>query len=256
MCFSFGSTFWSLVILFVFQIMGSIFMCHSLHDFVMDSSQDPALRAWVNSMYGDGVKSFWTIFELTFSGCWPNYARRIIEEVSPIYSLFYFIYVYVVVFVTTRIVAALFMKETLTQYANDAEMMVKERAKKSTWIKESLAYLFEEADTNNDGFLDSDELHTLFNNSKVKLWLKEVGVDASDPDKLIYLLDEDDRLSVNIDDFVHGITRLKGEARSQDLVQVHNHVKRILVHVKELRKSLDSVVQEKDPVVPGVLHSV
>merc|ERR1712129_623280 len=151
--FSVGSIFWSLVILFVFQLMGSIFMCHSLHEFVVDSSKDPTTREWVNSMYGDGVKSFWTIFELTFSGCWPNYARRIIEEVDPLYSLFYFLYVYVVVFVATRIVAAIFMKETLTQYGNDAEMMVKERAKKSAWIKESLAYLFEEADTNNDGFL-------------------------------------------------------------------------------------------------------
>merc|ERR1711971_870660 len=104
MCFSFGSTFWSLVILFVFQIIGSIFMCQSLHGFVTDSSNDPEIRAWVNSMYGDGWEALWTIFELTFSGCWPNYARRIIEEVHPAYSLFYFFYVYIVVFVATRIV--------------------------------------------------------------------------------------------------------------------------------------------------------
>ena len=148
MCFSLGSIWWSLVILFVFQIMGSIFMCHSLHDFVVDPSQDPTIRAWVNGMYGDGVKSFWTIFELTFSGCWPNYARRIVEDVSPFYSLFYFAYVYIVVFVATRIVAALFMKETLSQYSNEAEMMVRERTKNCAWIKKTLYDLFDEADSN------------------------------------------------------------------------------------------------------------
>merc|ERR1712113_1326382 len=104
MCFSVGSTCWSLVILLVFQIIGSIFLCQSLHDFAVDSSQDPVMRAWINDKYGDGFKSFWTIFELTFSGCWPNYAREVIEEVSPLYSMFYFFYVYVVVFVIMRIV--------------------------------------------------------------------------------------------------------------------------------------------------------
>merc|ERR1712129_360202 len=166
--FSVGSIFWSLVILFVFQLMGSIFMCHSLHDFVVDPSKDRIIREWVNGMYGDGVKSFWTIFELTFSGCWPNYARRIIEEVSPLYSLFYFLYVYIVVFVATRIVAALFMKETLTQYGNDAEMMVKERTKKSTWIKQALYNVFDEADANSDGFLTTDELHDFLRHTKVQ----------------------------------------------------------------------------------------
>merc|ERR1719410_2747093 len=178
MCFSFGSTFWSLVIIFMFQIMASIFMCHSLHDFVIDPYNDYDTRAWVNSMYGDGWKSFWTIFELTFSGCWPNYARRIIEEVNPAYSLFYFFYVYVVVFVATRIVAALFMKETLTQYANDAEMMVRERAKKSEWVKNCLTDLFDEADSNGNGFLSLNELHAILSHRKVQLWFKELGVDA------------------------------------------------------------------------------
>merc|ERR1719367_151621 len=102
-------------------------MCHSLHDFVMDDSKDIALRVWVNSMYGDGMKSLWTIFELTFSGCWPNYARRIIEEVHPMYALFYFSYVYIVVFAATRIVAASFVKETMSQHARDAGVILQER---------------------------------------------------------------------------------------------------------------------------------
>merc|ERR1719210_1365339 len=101
-------------------MMLSILLTQTLQYFIMDDSNHIDHRQWVYRHYGDGLKSLWTIFELTFSGCWPNYARRIIEDVSPLYSLFYFVYVYVVVFVATRIVAALFMKETLSQCANDA----------------------------------------------------------------------------------------------------------------------------------------
>merc|ERR1712008_1826 len=150
---------------------------------------------------------------------------------------------YVVVFVATRIVAAIFMKETLTQYGNDAEMMVRERAKKSAWIKHSLLTLFEEADSNNDGFLSTDELHTLFGYEKVQYWLKELGVDATDQHAFIDLLDDGEG-GVNRDEFVHGITRLRGEARSQDLAQVFNNVKRIQKHVKALRHSMDRIAKD------------
>jgi len=201
-------------------------------------------------MYGDGFKSFWTIFELTFSGCWPNYARRIIEEVNPLYSVFYFIYVYVVVFVATRIVAALFMKETLAQYAQDAEMMVKERTKKSAWVKRSLSNLFDEADVNKDGFLEMDEMHALFAHQKVQFWLKELGVDASDQETFIHLLDECGEYRVDRDEFVHSITRIRGEARAQDLMQVFNHVKRIHKEMKKLGHSVNRIAEEvKKPAI-------
>jgi len=247
MCFSFGSTFWSLVILFVFQIMGSIFMCQSLHDFVVDSEQDHLTRSWVNDMYGDGFKSFWTIFELTFSGCWPNYARRIIDEVNPIYAVFYFLYVYIVVFVATRIVAALFMKETLSQYANDAEMMVKERSRKSAWIKQTLYNLFDEADANRDGTLTREELRSFLSHNKVQLWLKELGCDASDQNAFITLLDDSGGNTVTRDEFVYSITRLRGEARSQDLVQVFNTIRRLTNHVKEIGDSVERIAKDLEP---------
>jgi len=254
MCFSIGSIFWSLVILFVFQIMGSIFMCQSLHDFVVDPSADPAMRAWVNDKYGDGFKSFWTIFELTFSGCWPNYARNIIEKVSAWYALFYFFYVYMVVFVATRIVAALFMKETLAQYSNDAEMMVKERSRKCAWIKQTLYDLFDEADANRDGFLTTDELHSFLRHPKVQLWLKELGVDAGDQTVFIELLKEHDEQVVNRDEFVYGITRLRGEARAQDVVLLFNYVKRMQSHVKVLSHSIQRLVRQHRPVLTAFEH--
>jgi len=161
------------------------------------------------------------------------------------YVFFYFFYVYIVVFVVTRIVSGLFLKETLTQYENDAEMMVKARAKKSTWIKQRLSDLFQEADVNHDGFLSEDEMRELLGHPKVKLWLKELGVDASDSDAIIELLGEGDGWLVTCDEFVHGMARLKGEARSQDLIHVHNYVKRVLAHVKDLHYTVDCLVRRE-----------
>jgi len=41
-----GLTFWSLVFLFLFQLMGLIFMCRSLYYLAVDSSKDPEDQVW------------------------------------------------------------------------------------------------------------------------------------------------------------------------------------------------------------------
>jgi len=238
------STFWTLVILIVFQIMASIFMCQSLHHYIVDESQSMESRLWVNENYGDGVKSFWTIFELTFSGCWPNYARRIIRDVSPLYYFFYFVYVYIVVFVMTRIVAALFTKETFVQADRDTEMMVRARLKKTEFIRRKLSDLFDEADVSSDGMVDREELRELLDHPRVNLWLKELGVDIADAEVLFALL-HDGGGQITKEEFVSGICKLRGEARSSDLVPVVANVQRILGHVKALRSTVDIILLQQ-----------
>jgi len=242
-----ASTFWSLIVLLIFQIMAAIFMCQSLHEFIVDESNEMDARRWVNDMYGDGLKSFWTIFELTFSGCWPNYARRIVQEVSPLYTIFFYVYVYIVVFVMTRIVAALFTKETFAQASQDAEMMVRARSQKTAFLKQKLSELFDEADVSGDDLLDLEEMRLLLDHPKVRLWMQELGVDLADADALFALL-HDGSGGVTRAEFVSGITKLRGEARASDLLPVVSNMQRILGHVKSLRTSLDSLLMEKEAV--------
>ena len=51
------------------------------------------IRFWVNRMYGTSAKAVYTLFEVTLSGCWPTYARPLIEEVSWLYAIFFILYV-------------------------------------------------------------------------------------------------------------------------------------------------------------------
>merc|ERR550532_1616252 len=120
--------FWSMLIMFIFQLMTAILLCQTLHDFIVDPTAELEMRLWANQHYGDGLKSLYTVFELTFSGCWPNYARPVIEQVHPFYVIIFAVYVTAVVFAMTRIVSAMFLKETLQQASHAAEMMVKEKA--------------------------------------------------------------------------------------------------------------------------------
>jgi len=231
------SLVYSMMVMMVFLVMLSLFLTQALHSFIIDDSADLEHRQWVNSMYWDGLKSIWTVFEMTFSGCWPNYVRPLVEEVSWLYTFVFAIYVWIVVFAMTRIVAALLLKETLQQSSEDADLVVKEREKNSRALEKNLLALFRAADTDGDGFLTEHELCTVFGNTRMKLWLSRLGVDASDPQALFRQLDTTCTNAIPVEAFVYGIKRLKGEARAQDLVPVMNDCKRILLYCEQMHRS-------------------
>merc|ERR1719195_863081 len=80
----------------------------------------------------------------------------------------------------------------------------------------------------------------MLSHPKVRLWLGELGIDSSDTEMLFELLDDGDG-EVQRDEFVNGITRLKGEARAQDLVPVATNCMRILAHCKVTRQCCEDI---------------
>eukprot|EP00419_Tripos_fusus_P082136 CAMPEP_0172936350 /NCGR_PEP_ID=MMETSP1075-20121228/221976_1 /TAXON_ID=2916 /ORGANISM="Ceratium fusus, Strain PA161109" /LENGTH=592 /DNA_ID=CAMNT_0013797721 /DNA_START=14 /DNA_END=1793 /DNA_ORIENTATION=+ len=235
---SLAALFWSLVVMFIVMLCCATFLCQMLHDFVVDEKADLATRTWVNDMYGNGHRALYTVFEMTFSGCWPNFTSRVVKEVNPFYSFFFILYVTFVIFGMIRIISALFLRETMQQAERDAEIMHSLKAKKTQTLKQNLSDLFEAADTSGDGQLSIEELDELLEHPKVRVWLGEFGIDASDAHLLFALLDDGDN-SISKNEFVDSITRLKGEARAQDLVPVSANVQRILNNCKHIRSIVD-----------------
>merc|ERR1719215_958467 len=200
--------------------MIAVFLAQTLFPVITDDTVELDLRRWLYDNYGDGVKSLWTIFEATFSGCWPYYFRRLVMEVNWLFAPVLVVYVTAVVFSMTRIVAALFLKETLSQASEDTEMMVKERQKSAGQLERSLAALFLHADESGDGLLTEEEFCRFMAQDKIKLLMAKVGVDAADARNLFNQLGNLSTGQLDSKAFAYGIKRLKGEARAQDLIPV------------------------------------
>jgi len=231
----------SLVVLFTLMLMCSIFLCSTLHDFVTDEAADLATRTWVNNLFGSGDKTLYTVFEMTFSGCWPNYASRVVKDVSPLYAGFFGLYVSFVIFGLVRIISALFLRDTMQKAARDADIIIRERTKKTQKMKRELKELFLRADASHDGQVTFDEMEGLLQHPKVRIWLAELGIDASDTEMLFGVLDHDGDGTICHDEFVEGVSKLKGEARSQDIVPMVASIKRLLGQSKEILHAVEQV---------------
>jgi hypothetical protein len=209
-------------------------------------------RTWVNDRFGSANKSFYTFFEMTFSGGWPSSASRVVREVSPYYVIFFALYVTFVVFGLIRIISALFLSETMQQANRETEIMVFHNAAKSRRLKREIAEFFDAADTSQDGLLSIEELTALLAHTKVQYWLSELGINASDTESLFDLLDDGDG-AIDKEEFVGGIAKLKGEARAQDLIPVSVNCQRILAHCKVMRQTVEAMAKSAGAAAPHPL---
>jgi len=252
---SFLVLLWSMVLLGLLNFGAAIFLCQTLQGALEDGDLDFETRRWVYQMYGTAGRAMWTVFEITFSGGWPNYARPVIEKVNWAYTIFFAIYVSIVVFAVTRIVTALFLSDTLQIAANDAEMMVHESMSKRLAYTQKLRELFELADKSDDGLVSLRELEEVCQIPQVRMYMNALELEVNEAEALFRMLDSG-RGQVSLDEFVAGVMRLKGQARSMDLIEVARNCEGILARCRGMEKTLRQLTCKLNTIsrVGGVLE--
>jgi len=216
---SIGALVWSMLILFIIMIISALFLCQTLDDYIMDERNPDAIRLWVYQRYGSATRATYTMFEITLSGGWPQYARPLIEDVNPMFAGFFAIYVSAVVFAIIRIITALFLKETLQVAGQDQEMMVAEQMRRKNTYADKLRHVFEEADTSGDGMVSYDEFQTVLDDEEFKAVLTMLDLQVHEVSGLFDLLDDGDGC-ISFEEFVSGVVRLKGQAQAVDVVTI------------------------------------
>mmetsp|Transcript_107102 Transcript_107102/g.335718 ORF Transcript_107102/g.335718 Transcript_107102/m.335718 type:complete len:192 (-) Transcript_107102:63-638(-) len=184
---------------------------------------------------------------MTFSGCWPAYARPLIEKVSPWFCCFFALYVTLVIFTLIRIIYALLIKDTMQAAANDAEQVVRERARETKALVDKLTQLFTAADTSGDGYLSQGEFDVILSYPNVRTWMGALGMDVQDSDTLFAVLAEgaSSHRKISYEEFIQGILRLKGHARDQDLLCTMRDTRRILKHCESMQLELSHLKKQR-----------
>jgi Ca2+-binding EF-hand superfamily protein len=197
-------------------------------------------------MYGTSSKAVYTLFEVTLSGCWPNYARLLIEDVSALYVIFFILYIMCVVFALIRIITALFLKDTMDQANGDMAVQVELKKNQKAAFEDKLLQLFEEADTSGDGSLSFEEFATIFENPSVVAWCSSIDIEINEIHALFELLDDGDG-KISVYEFVHSMSRLKGNASSQDVVAILHDCHHIISVIESMQIQLGTLASGGRP---------
>ena len=99
---SIGALFWSMVLLMVLKVGFALIICQALQGYILDEDGDMDTRLLVYNLYGDFGRAFYTMFELTHSGSWPNVVRPVVDRVDSWYAIPFLSYITLVVFAVIR----------------------------------------------------------------------------------------------------------------------------------------------------------
>merc|ERR1712032_1660154 len=142
-----------------------------------------------------------------------------------------------VVFAVTRIISALFLKDTLEASKREADSLVAELKRERASLMRKLGEFFREADQSGDGFLDRDEFEAMLRNPKVRMWFSGLDLQVHEYVGLFNLIDTGSGV-VSFQEFMTGVQRLKGTARSLDLIGIVLDVQKIMQLLVVVRKEL------------------
>merc|ERR1740121_1180086 len=135
------------------------------------------------------------------------------------YCIFFAVYVLCVGFAVICIIEAIFLKDTLKMAAKDADAMVQEHLDSKRETFKRIHDLFIAADQSGDGLISIEEFEDILSIPKVRGFLDMLELQIEEVVALFNLLDPGSG-EIPYDDFVQGIFKLKGQARSMDVISV------------------------------------
>ena len=117
-----------------------------------------------------------------------------------------------------------------------------ERAHKKQAYMAELSKVFKAIDVDESGQITLDELEAMLKDPQLKSVFQYLELEVHDAEALFRLLDEGDG-EVTFQEFIKGVMRLKGQARSIDLIALMRTGDRMLDMCKALQWQVDEVKQ-------------
>eukprot|EP00400_MALV-I_sp_L67-5_P000018 gene18-393_t len=187
--------------------------------------------------FGTIPASMYTLFQVMTLESWAEGVARHVISQQPEMVVFFILFLMFTTFGLLNLVIGVIVENTLAAARNNEEKIRKQQERERTRVLGHLRDIFDLADEDCSGSLTIDEFREALSNPDVENKLKLIDLPVSDAEELFIVLDHSGDGELSVDEFIGGCVRLKGNAKSKDLLSVQ-------ISVESLAKRLD-VLEDK-----------
>lgn len=163
----------------------------------------------------------WSVFTLlqilTLDGWSEEIARHVVHRQG--WQIVFFVaFIALGSFGLMNVIIGVVVENTLRTSEKDNNVVRKRKERDRQNVLSQLREIFEYADADGSGTLTIDEVKNALDKPEVHTNLKKIEFPVENPEHIFNLLDYDNSNELTIDEFITGCMRMKGEAKSKDLL--------------------------------------
>lgn len=182
--------------------------------------RDPRTCKAIKEYWGSVGGAMLTLYTVSTGGQdWKPVAKPL-EQVGTTFYILFLLYIAFYMFVVTNTLTSLFVESAIQMSERDQQAAIHEElSRKSEYISKIRA-LFEKLDTTGAGRIGYDEFCRQLSHPEMLAFAANLEIDAMDVEEFFRVLSSGGKFLVDIDTFVIGCIKLKGFAKSMDLLDL------------------------------------
>jgi len=233
---------WSTILMFVVQMLIALILSTLLETYLLDGSKPEAERHAVYSYFGTFTKGMLTMFEITLAN-WIPVCRALAEHVSEWYVIFALIHKFIIGFAVVMVITGVFLQETFKVASTDDTIMMNQKQRAIKTHTKKMSVLFKAADEDGNGMLEREEFCAMMKDDHVVTWLSSMGLEVADADTLFTMVakESENGEAITAVEFVKGVARLKGNAKSIDMAVMMHENRQLMAQVQKLQSEFSEL---------------
>jgi voltage-gated sodium channel len=190
--------------------------------------------------FGTVPRSMLTLFQICTLDKWSENIVRHVKHQQPGMEWLFVSFVTFSTFGLLNLVIGVIVENTLASAKVNETKMKKKREKDRMRVLNHLREFFEQSDEDGSGTLTVEEVQQAMKDPEAMNKLKLIDLPLEDPNEIFALLDVDQSGELSIDEFISGCMRIKGNARSKDLLAVQIAVDTLGSKFSDLNHALET----------------
>jgi len=227
------SIFWICIMLVLLVEIAAIVTTRSIgHNDMLYDPYFMSSGGWDHEIY---FKTLWrsmlTLFQILTFDSWSEEIVRHVGQQQPGFLVFFVAFIVILSFGMLNLVAGLVVEATFRIATQDKARLLRMQEKRRRTVFSQLRLIFKDADTDQSGKLSKEEVRAVIAKPEIYQKLKTINFPVEEPERMFTLLDYADTGELTIGEFVTGCIRVRGMAKSKDLLNAQvaiNHLGKYL----------------------------
>jgi voltage-gated sodium channel len=197
---------------------------------------------WDHEVYFRTVsRSMFSLFQIMTFESWSERIVRHVMEKQPEMVMFFVIFIAIASFGLLNIIVGVVVESTLSTSEKDDSKVKRAEERDRSRVFDHLREIFEAADEDGSGTLNLSEVQRAISKPEIYNKLKMIEFPVEDPKQVFMLLDYDNSCELSIDEFIAGCIRMKGSAKSKDLLAAQVAVDAMKRHYSLFEKEMEEL---------------